>query len=61
MTTKMKTNYKYIKNTIDGADIIFREPDKVWIPLSLENKDYQEYLKWLEAGNQPELEIKGEN
>jgi len=27
---------------------------RLWIPFNNENKDYQEYLKWLDEGNTPE-------
>ena len=36
------------KVTIDGETTI------LWIPKNKENKDYQEYLKWVAEGNTPE-------
>jgi len=39
-----KTNDKVILRTTDGA----------CIPFDPANTDYQEYLRWLELGNQPE-------
>lgn len=27
--------------------------DRLFIPMDPNNKDYQEYLKWLEEGNEP--------
>jgi len=33
---------------------IIRLEDKTFIPLVEDNTDYQEYLKWVEAGNTPE-------
>jgi hypothetical protein len=36
-------------------NIIQRLSDKAWIPFSEGNRDYQEYLKWLEEGNTPLL------
>jgi hypothetical protein len=32
---------------------IIRTTDNAFIPFDLANTDYQEYLKWLEAGNTP--------
>ena len=37
-----------------GDDFVIRLSDNAWIPFVLGNKDYQEYLKWLEEGNEPE-------
>ena len=47
--------YKQVKNLIDGglANCILRVADNAFIPLSLDNVDYQEYLKWLAEGNTP--------
>jgi hypothetical protein len=36
--------------------VIRRESDKAFIPLSEENVDYQEYLKWKLDGNIAETE-----
>ena len=36
----------------DGA--ILRIADNCFIPFDPANTDYQEYLKWLEEGNEPE-------
>lgn len=35
-------------------DIVKRLSDNAFIPFDPNNNDYQEYLKWLEAGNTPE-------
>lgn len=47
--------YKQCKN-LDGsiAACIIRTTDGACIPFDPANTDYQAYLKWLEAGNQPE-------
>ena len=48
--------YKQYKN-YDGSVnefAILRIIDKTCIPFDPANTDYQEYLKWLEAGNTPE-------
>jgi len=38
----------------DSVKYIFKcFPIPIWISISEENPDYQEYLKWLEAGNTP--------
>lgn len=36
------------------TEMIQRLSDNAFIPTDSANSDYQEYLKWLEAGNQPE-------
>jgi len=50
--------YKLIKN-IDGGEstavMRFNANGSVSsIPFAPDNSDYQEYLKWVEAGNEPE-------
>jgi hypothetical protein len=35
------------------ADSILHIADNAWIPPDPNNRDYREYLKWIEAGNQP--------
>jgi hypothetical protein len=50
-------NYKQIIG-LDGitplTNVIQRLPDMAIIPFDPQNVDYQAYLAWLEAGNQPE-------
>jgi hypothetical protein len=49
--------YKLLpKNPITNADAICikRLSDSAQIPFDPSNTDYQQYLKWLEAGNTPE-------
>ena len=48
--------YQLIKNQITGemAQVIKRIADNAFIPTDPDNTDYQEYLRWLEAGNTPE-------
>ena len=41
--------YKLYKN-----DVVIRLSDAAFIPFDPANTDYQEYLKWCEAGNTPE-------
>jgi len=35
-------------------DVIQRLSDNAFIPFDPANTDYQEYLRWLEEGNEPE-------
>ena len=43
--------YKIIKT--ENGSVIFRDNPPAWIPMDDANTDYQEYLKWLEEGNEP--------
>lgn len=40
---------------IAHADFIQRKEDNAIIPKDLSNRDYAEYVAWLNAGNEPEL------
>ena len=49
--------YKLLeKNPLTGqeSNCVVRTSDNAFIPMDEANTDYQEYLKWLEAGNTPE-------
>jgi hypothetical protein len=48
--------YQEIKNIFDEAapsQMIKRISDSAFIPFDLANRDFQEYLAWIEAGNTP--------
>lgn len=38
---------------LTNTDIVIKD-GVLWIPADPANTDYQEYLKWLEEGNEPE-------
>ena len=44
--------YKQVKN-IFGEIVALQRNDGWQIPIDPDNSDYQQYLKWLEAGNHP--------
>jgi hypothetical protein len=44
--------YKEVKD-MSGSVVSITRSDGACIPFALENTDYQAYLAWLEAGNQP--------
>ncbi len=46
----------YRKVTFRGVEkeMVQRLSDTAFIPFDPANTDYQEYLKWLEEGNEPE-------
>lgn len=46
------TTYKLSNDLQKNLSCIIRN-DGLCIPLNPENTDYQEYLKWVEAGNTP--------
>ena len=47
--------YKINKFTIAGNEcqVLVRVADNAFIPFDPANTDYQQYLKWLEEGNEP--------
>jgi hypothetical protein len=47
--------YRLRQNTNKIQECIERISDGVWIPSDTNNTDYQEYLRWLEEGNVPEI------
>ena len=47
--------YKLIKDALTNKiNMVQRLSDNAFIPMDEQNTDYAAYLKWLEAGNQPE-------
>jgi hypothetical protein len=46
--------YKLITNPFTGkVNSVIRMSDNAFIPMDTDNTDYQEYLKWVAAGNTP--------
>ena len=45
--------YKIVNSVGGRFSVIERLSDNAFIPFDPANTDYQEYLKWLEAGNTP--------
>jgi hypothetical protein len=45
--------YKLFKDP-EGKVSSIQKGDSMWIPMVEDNTDYQEYLKWVAAGNTPE-------
>jgi hypothetical protein len=53
--------YQLVKPSLKAIDLGFTEPrtvlrlsDNTFIPMHEDNTDYQEYLKWVAEGNQPQ-------
>tara|TARA_R110000772_G_scaffold265162_1_gene386307 strand:- start:369 stop:524 length:156 start_codon:yes stop_codon:yes gene_type:complete len=47
--------YKLIADpTTNNIDVVNRLSDNAQIPFDPANTDYQEYLEWIAAGNEPE-------
>jgi hypothetical protein len=42
-----------IRKLIDAETGVVRLSDNAFIPMDEQNTDYQEYLKWVAAGNTP--------
>ena len=48
------TTYKFQKAPQGSANVAVLKDNKTSIPLDDQNTDYQEYLKWVAAGNTAE-------
>jgi hypothetical protein len=49
---KLQAQFDAQGNSLPVNTVI--KDDRLWIPFDPANTDYQEYLRWLEAGNTPE-------
>ena len=54
-----KSTYKLYTSTF-GQQFVIKLDSNTCIPFDPANTDYQEYLRWLEAGNTPEPADQGE-
>ena len=52
----MYKQIKYFDGRISTHQVL-RVADNTFIPFDPDNTDYQEYLRWLEAGNTPEENV----
>jgi microcystin degradation protein MlrC len=53
--------YKLIKSIVTGEiKIVLHIESNTFIPMNLDNTDYQAYLKWVAEGNTPEPTDEGQ-
>ena len=45
--------YKLLQEKGRPLSMVLRIADNAYIPMSEDNTDYQQYLKWVQAGNTP--------
>jgi hypothetical protein len=46
--------YKLFRDNFSGNEAIIDIEHNLYIPINPDNRDYQQYLKWLAEGNTPE-------
>ena len=48
-------SYKFFKEPFFNTDSVIRKTNDdgsfIWVPISVDNTDYQECLKWVDEGN----------
>ena len=57
MAPEPATKYRLVSPRTPAPEMILRVADNAFIPLDPANRDYQEFLRWKESGNEPDPAI----